>query len=174
MTPTTVVGSPEWEPSDTIAVAALVVAVLVPLITLALTGRQQRKSREDDRRDQRRREAALVLGPVLGLLDDCEPDRLAFNAREGETQERIRELRGRWETSIRPGLLAIRAGFPVAAERNLAAELSVAVDNSITSTAWLALDVLRGADLHESQDFARQHHKNAKKLAEALGEEIRR
>lgn len=157
-----------------VGVAAIVVALVVPLVTFWLTGQQHRRSREDDRRDQRRREAALVLGPVLGLLDDCEPDRLAFNAREGETQERIRVLRERWETSVRPGLLAIRAGFPAATERNLAQELSVAVDNSITSVAWLALDVLRGADIHESQDFARQHHETAQRLAEALGEEIRR
>ena len=76
-----------WQPRDLITGVGIVVPFLILWVTFSQRRRERaddrrhdRELREDERQDQRRREAALALAPVYGLLVDAHPERLlVFN-----------------------------------------------------------------------------------------------
>ena len=143
-----------WEPGDYIAVGAL----LLSAFTIWLNVWHDRRSREGDRSDQRQREASNALGPVLG------PMYLAVYGGP-DFVGRVAVIRGRWESEARPAVMAIAAGYPSAAERDLATGLAVAVTYAVAMVGMWAERHETGAD---DRAGYREQAEDAVAKAEAL------
>ncbi len=120
-----------WEPRDVIALAAIASSVVVAVLTLWITGRQQRRARTEDREDRRWHEAISLLGPVYGLLVNADPQALPIKGDLTEAPRRLEEQRRRWESEMRPGLLAIAVGSHQSSQRELADKLSAVIDAAL-------------------------------------------
>jgi hypothetical protein len=161
-----------WEPSDYIALGALLVAVLVPTLTLALTFRHQRRLRDDERAEARRREVAQTLGPAFGLLTAYRD--LAIDAGLGEQHgtilERIEQLGDRHNREIRPALLAMSAAFPEA-DSLRAHELLMALSAlQVPTMKWAAAHAKGTSDTPEGQELREAFERAHRGALEALAE----
>lgn len=107
-----------WEPSDVIALAAIASSVVVAVLTLWVTGRQQRRARTEDREDRRWHEAISLLGPVYGLLVNADPQALPIKGDLTEAPRRLEEQRRRCESEMRPGLLPSQSVLTTAHSAN--------------------------------------------------------
>lgn len=149
VTTTTVEAAASTSSSGIVPVVAIIVsalvAIVVPLVTLWLNLRHQRRARQDDRRAQRQREAATALGPTWGVLVDAGPMYLVVHGGRPDSRERMAEIRSRWEAEVRPGLLAIVVGYPEPEARDLADSLANAVTGALALVNMFVLEFERAA-----------------------------
>lgn len=163
-----------WGPSDFLALAAIVSSLIVAVFTVSASGRQQRQARQEDREDRRRHEAVSLLGPVSGLLIDSDPAGLPARGRLDEAPGHLDERRRRWESEIRPGVLAIAVGSHQEAQRELAEQLSAAVDAELKMVFWYAEAILeRSSELDEFRRQAVDQHREARRLLGELARSFR-
>lgn len=163
-----------WGPSDVLALTAIVSSLFVALFTVWASGRQQRQARQEDREDRRWHEAVSLLGPVSGLLVDVDPAALPVQTRLDEAPGHLDERRRRWESEIRPGLLAIAVGSHQESQRGLAEQLSAAVDAELRMVIWYAEAILeQSSELDRFRQQAVDQHREARRLLAELARSFR-
>jgi hypothetical protein len=74
--------------------------------------------------------------------------------------------------TLRDRLSAVAVGHPSADGRRLAAELQVAVHNSVTSAQWVTNDLLRKNEL-SYLDNAKADHAKAREIHQQAASELR-
>ncbi len=163
-----------WEPSDFLALAAIVASLVVAVFTIWASGRQQRQARQEDREDRRWHEAISLLGPVYGLLVNVDPQALPIKGNLTEAPRRLEDQRRRWESEMRPGLLAIAVGSHQRSQRELAAKLSAVIDAELMMVFWYASEVLQqSSNIDEFRQQATDQHREAQRLLEELARSFR-
>jgi hypothetical protein len=125
------------------------------------------------RHDLRRR-GADVLGPIFAMLIEADPDRIAINAGP-HSHEQLKDL---WERSSKydAELQALAIELPRPGSNHLV-ELAGAIQRSLNRTNWLLNCVLlpayQGYDLVQAREDAVEKHAEARKVAEALRDDLR-
>jgi hypothetical protein len=134
-----------WGPSEFLALAGIVSTLIIALVTIRVSGRQQAQACQEDREDHRWREAISVLGPVSGLLRQGNPDAIfpsqLSSPTKGwldSTRARLEDHQRRWESELRPGVLSIAVGSHQPTQREMAAQLSAAIDSAFSTITWYA------------------------------------
>jgi hypothetical protein len=153
-------------PSDWIALAATGVAV-ASIASNAILLALQRRAAE---RTSRQQQAAQVLGPVLVLLVELNPQRWMFTMGP-KASERAAGFNWLWENKVREQLLAIHASFPEERQRKLALDLDVALYNSIVSSTQFG--ITSGSDTAFTLEVAKADWEKASRLADRLAAVIR-
>ncbi len=154
--------------------AVAIVAILAGLASTTFATWTGWRIREADRRDQRQRVAVLALGAADGLVMDLHPNRLRANV--GLSRERLDGEQDRWQTTVRPGLLAIALGYPTASERDLAHDLAQTLSDTVALTRRYVLGVEQNADadkVAETSDEAASRYHLARAQLDALAAAIR-
>lgn len=163
-----------WDPSDFVALAAIASSLIIAVFTVWASGRQQRQARQEDRQDRRWHEAISLLGPVSGLLVDADPAALPVHTRLDEAPGHLDERRRKWESEIRPGLLAIAVGSHQESQRELAEQLSAAVDAGLRMVAWYGEAILeQSSELDRFRQQAVDQHREARRLLTELARSFR-
>jgi hypothetical protein len=137
---------------------------------LAATRMQLRNSRRERERAEagaRRARGAAVLGPILGVLDDLEPQAIASSG--GRSQETIGNIGRRWWRA-RDELLVFGAADPSSEVASAANALADAVASTWTSVVELNLHTASADGLRS----ATERHAAARKAADELGQLLRR
>jgi hypothetical protein len=126
-------------------------------------------SRERERSDgaARRARGASVLGPILGVLDDLEPQAIA--ASDGRSDQTMANIGRRWWRA-RDELLVFGAADPSGDVALAANSLADAVAATWTSVVRLDHDPSSSDDLHT----AVTRHAEARESADTLAQLLRR
>jgi hypothetical protein len=139
--------------------------------------RQAKRERDIEERSAWRDRGAMVLGPVLGVLDDMEPTSIA--ERGGRSSQTIENIGRRWWRG-RDELLKFGTANPSGPIADCASDLVRTVSASWTSMVGLnealqqADSARAGAVDHaELLERARSDHERASAAARSLGELIR-
>jgi hypothetical protein len=149
-----------WQPSDWIALAGVIVSPLGAIAVAFLAGRQRENDRTVVEREKARAESAAVLGPLLVLLNDAEPYRLAVQTGP-HTPEVFKDLRRRW-MELRDSLGVMGAVEPRWSQEAL--RLVIAVDNALYSAQLWTGDVTS----ERFKSAAEGDHREAMQRAKAL------
>jgi len=163
----------EWTTSNTIALAAVLVAVVAIGGNVAAQLLASR-DREVDRRETRQRVAVLALGEADGLLVDVHPSRLENDV--GLSRERLDAEQHRWLSTVRPGLSAIALGYPTERERDLASRLAGLLGETYNLHRWYVIGREQDGDpdtLAEVRERATDRHRRAVVLLDELAAAIR-
>ena len=127
-------------------------------------------------RNDLRQRGAAVLGPVFAMLVEADPDRLAINAGP-HSGEQLSELWAR-SSEFDAALQTLATEMPAPGSDH-AVELAGAIQRSLNRTGWLVRSILSPAiqpsfNIETSIEDARRAHKEARDLAEALRDDLRR
>lgn len=129
--------------------------------------RSARRDRERAEAAARRARGGTVLGPILGVLDDLEPNAIASSG--GRSQETIANIGRRW-WKARDELLVFGSVDP-------SGEVALAANSLADAVAATWTSVVRLNQEHASADglqTAVADHAEARRAADALGELLRR
>jgi hypothetical protein len=128
--------------------------------------RSARRDREAAEAASRRARGAAVLGPLLGVLDDLEPNAIAVSG--GRSEQTIANIGRRWWRA-RDDLLVFGAADPAGDVAHATNSLADAVAATWTTVTRLNLDPTSAEHLQA----AIRDHDSAREFADALGELLR-
>jgi len=118
-----------------------------------------------------RERSAEALAAVSVLLVDADPTRVAVNFSPEETPRRFEELRIAADGTRRE-LEVIHAGHPSPRVRDLARELSAALNNAMISVGWYVLRMARDEDTPSREERAVQDHRTGQRISDELATAI--
>lgn len=128
--------------------------------------RSSRDERERSDANARRARGGEVVGPILGVLDDLEPNAIAASG--GRSHETMFNIGRRW-WRVRDQLLVFGAVDPSAEVASAANSLADAV-----AAAWTSVDQLnREPKSADALHAAAASHDEARQAADRLGELLR-
>jgi hypothetical protein len=160
---------PAWA-TAVLTLTGVVIGALIALVTNERQLRHSKEEREANEITALREKGAAIIGPLLGLLSDADPDRMAINAGP-QTPELMRQYLERWN-GLRDQLSIYGALHPAHGVSVLTTRLVAAGWNSLTSTGWLVRDVPTSFTL-EQREKAKEDHELALEVAHQLRKTMR-
>jgi hypothetical protein len=160
-------GMPAWATVLlTLGSTAIGAAAALTATRMQLNSARRERARADSA--ARRARGAAVLGPILGVLDDLEPQAIASSG-SGRSQETMANIGRRWWRA-RDELLVFGAADPSSEVADGANALADAVAATWTSVVQLNQDVASAERLRAAVEL----HGAARTKADELGQLLRR
>jgi hypothetical protein len=156
---------PAWA-TVVLTLGSTAIGAIVALTASWMQLRSSRREREAAEAAGWRARGAAVLGPVLGVLDDLEPNAIASSG--GRSQQTVANIGRRWWRA-RDDLLVFGAAHPSSAVADAANTLADSVAAAWTSVVGLNRDISSADQLQA----ATRDHARARQRAGTLAELLR-